>query len=71
MCEDKDIPVWKLNVAIMQGGRQDLRLSLPLPKIENPNDAKQFVVQKTSRLASDTCLVLFHPVLRDAVLSKA
>ena len=27
-------------MAIMQGGRQDLRLSLPLPKIENPN-AKQ------------------------------
>ena len=46
MCEDKDIPVWKLNVAIMQGGRQDLRLSLPLPKIENPNDAKQSLVQK-------------------------
>ena len=45
MCEDKDIPVWKLNVAIMQGGRQDLRLSLPLPKIENPNDAKQSLVQ--------------------------
>ena len=42
----------KLNAAIMQGGRQDLRLSLPLPKIENPN-AKQSVQKKPANEHKD------------------